>query len=120
MAEFVDEIAGVHTPRELLAEVTGHGVERFKAVFIEFIDNRVGQLAGALCERLCGEFDRARFMPHVSLLYRSHLAASARDMTATQHSFVGIRMWFDTPVTIVRVRTTTPPGPTPVARRLRG
>lgn len=121
-AKAVGEVAGVPSLLEPFAEVIGRGVERFTAVFIEFIDDQVGQLAGALGERLCVEFVAARFRSHVSLLDRGDRSTAVGVAIAAQPSFVGMPMWLDTlvascpgeePVDVTRWHT-------PAARRHRG
>ena len=88
--------AATHPPLELVAGATAHGVERFKALFIEFADERIHDLAGSLCEALAVPFDGTSLQPHLSLLYRADLMLRTRVSLAARHSLAGTAMRFDT------------------------
>lgn len=98
----VASIATTHVRMDLVAGATGHGVDRFKALFVEFDDSRIHDLARALCNELEVPFDGDAFQPHVSLLYRADLPHHTRESLAAQHVFARTVMHFDTLIAMRR------------------
>ena len=94
--DVLGSLATANRAMELVAGQTAHGVERFKSLFVEFADERIRDLARSLFEALAAPFDDSELQPHVSLLYQADLPLPTRLSLATQHSFAGSTIPFDT------------------------
>jgi hypothetical protein len=94
--EALGAVATTHAPIELAAGATAHGVERFKALFVELADERIHDLARTLCAALGLPFDDSTLAPHLSLLYRGDLPLPTRQDLASRHSLAGTTIRFDT------------------------
>lgn len=97
----IERVAGDRAPLEVVAGPTAHGPDRFKAVFVELADERLHELAAALCAELGLTFDPAELRPHISLIYAADLTRHARAAMAAEHTLAGRTLRFDTLVASV-------------------